>query len=281
MRIFRLYGDRIEECEKIEKRIAYRLFSGVGLFETMKVLKGYPLFIEDHIERLEGSIKKVWDRTLNKEIILNVSVQIAKEAGELAVLKIILVEDKLEFFFFFVIDDYPYSHTSDLSIKIVDFERNPRSFSSGMKPISYFDNVVLREKANAEGFDEVILLSRGFIAEGTRSNLFWVKDGKIFTPPLELGILKGITRTKVIELCRTLGIDVQEAKIRPDELVKSDGVFLTSSLMGIAPVKFISFEKFWEFKTNKDILSLKSKFSDLELIYVLEKTKKLSTSARS
>lgn len=279
MRIFRLYGDCIEECEKIEKQIAYRLFSGVGMFETMKVLNGYPLFIEDHIERLESSVKKVWGRTLDKESILNVSVDLARVAGELAVLKIVLVEDKLEFFIFFVIDDYPYSHTSDLSIKVVDFEKNPRSFSSGMKPISYFDNVVLREKANAEGFDEAILLSSGFIAEGTRSNIFWLKNGKIFTPPLELGILKGITRTKVIELCRTLGIDVQEAKIRADELVNTDGVFLTSSLMGVAPVKYIG--KVWEFKINEDILSLKSKFSDFELKYVLEKTKKISTSARS
>lgn len=272
MRIFRGSDEGLEEYDKLDKNILYRLFSGVGLFETMKILNGYPLFIEEHIDRMDLAARKVWGKGIDKEFVLRASVDISKYESNIGVLKVILVEDNLKFFLFFVLDKYPYSYTAGLRLKITEYERNPKSFSSGLKPLSYFDNVVLRERSNREGFDEAVLLSGGYIAEGTRSNIFWIRKDKVFTPPLELGILKGITRTKVIELCKSLGIDVQETKEKPEEILRADAVFLTSSLMGVAPVKEIIFlSNTQSFKNNGLAFMLKEKFSEFERSYISDK----------
>lgn len=269
MKIFRVTDGKPEECDKIEKEIAYRLFSGVGLFETLKILNGYPVFLEDHIERMREGAKKVWNKDIDAEKIFRASVELSRNQPSPSVLRIILVENNLEFTFFLVIDEYPYARTSDLRVKITEFEKNPKSLSTGLKPISYFDNVVLRESVIREGFDEAILLSGGFIAEGTRSNIFWLIKKKAYTPPLELGILAGITRNKTIELCKELGVEVSETKITPDELLEADEAFLTSSLMGIAPIAELNFKGKTVTKNPSMSLFLKDKFSELELKYVM------------
>lgn len=276
MRIYRLVGNKAEEIESVEKKIVNRLFSGVGLFETMKILYGYPLFVEDHIQRMSSSAEKIWGRRIDEESVFRISVELSRSGGELGVIRVILVEDSLEFFLFFVIDKYPYSRTSDLRVRVTEYERNRKGFSTGLKPISYFENVVLRERANRDGFDEALLLSAGFIAEGTRSNVFWVKDGVVCTPPLDLGILAGITRRKVLELCARLGIETREQCVNVDEIFDADGIFITSSLFGVAPVGEICYDERTRRLSENPICSfLKSEFSNLELQYVREKLKAL------
>ncbi len=226
----------------VKKEVAVRLFSGVGLFETTKILNGVPLFVDEHVGRILDSTRKIWGDHPDRNAIETASFYVSRKR-KIGMLRIFLVEGKGNFYVFFLVDDFPYKTTENLSVKILDYERNPGSFISGMKPISYFENVVLRENLEREGFDEGIFLSRGFVAEGTRSNIFWVKDGVVCTPPLELGILKGIIRGKVIDICRKYNLKVKEVKKKPEELMKADEVFLTSSLLGVAPCKLISFGK--------------------------------------
>ncbi len=92
-------------------------------------------------------------------------------------------------------------------------------------------------QAKKKGFDEAIILnSQGYIAEASRSNIFWAKDRKLFTPSLECGCLNGITRKVVLGLAKKYKIKIKEGKFRIKELLKADGAFLTSSLIGIMPL---------------------------------------------
>jgi branched-subunit amino acid aminotransferase/4-amino-4-deoxychorismate lyase len=124
-------------------------------------------------------------------------------------------------------------------VKILEYRRNPNSFSSGLKPISYFENVVLRERLKRENIDEGIFLSGDFVAEGTRSNIFWIKNGNVFTPPLSLGILGGITRMKIFEICKNLSLKVFEVCEKPEDVIESEEVFITGSVLGVGQVRKI------------------------------------------
>jgi branched-chain amino acid aminotransferase len=115
------------------------------------------------------------------------------------------------------------------------------------EPLARFKNlnklpqVLARAEADAEGADEALLLnSDGYVVEGSTSNLFWIKNGTIYTPPLPSGILPGVTRAVVVELCGKLGLDVREENIGPAELHEADGVFLSLSSSGIADVAFLN-----------------------------------------
>jgi aminodeoxychorismate lyase len=115
------------------------------------------------------------------------------------------------------------------------------------EPLARFKNlnklpqVLARAEADAENADEALLLnSDGFVVEGSTSNLFWIRDGTVCTPPLPSGILPGVTRAVVMELCGRTGIDVREENIAPSELQKMDGAFLSLSSWGIAEVAFLN-----------------------------------------
>jgi aminodeoxychorismate lyase len=94
--------------------------------------------------------------------------------------------------------------------------------------------VIARAQAEAAGADEALLLnSEGFVVEGSSGNLFWIKRGVVCTPPLEGGVLPGVTRAVTIELCHRLGVDFQESAVRPGDLAGVEAAFLTQSSLGI------------------------------------------------
>jgi aminodeoxychorismate lyase len=115
------------------------------------------------------------------------------------------------------------------------------------EPLARFKNlnklpqVLARAEADAEGADEALLLnSDGYVVEGSTSNLFWIRDETVCTPPLPSGILPGVTRAVVLEVCGKSGIKTREENIRPAELHKMDEAFLSLSSTGIAEVAFLN-----------------------------------------
>jgi aminodeoxychorismate lyase len=94
--------------------------------------------------------------------------------------------------------------------------------------------VLARAEADAAGADEALLLNTdGFVAEASSSNLFWIKRETVCTPPLADGILAGVTRAVVLEICRTLEIPSREHQLRPADLLRADGLFLSLSTFGV------------------------------------------------
>lgn len=110
--------------------------------------------------------------------------------------------------------------------------RNETSPFTFHKTLNYGDNILEKRAAVNAGIDEKIFLNtKGQICEGTVSNIFFVKEKKLYTPTLSCGLLPGILRAYILET-----YDVEETVLYPEDLVKFDECFLTNSLMGIMPL---------------------------------------------
>jgi branched-chain amino acid aminotransferase len=97
--------------------------------------------------------------------------------------------------------------------------------------------VLARAEADEAGADEALLLnSAGKVVEASSANLFWCEGNSLATPPLDCGGLEGVTRGWVLKTARELGIPVEEKRIQPAQLLKMDGIFLTSSAIEVREV---------------------------------------------
>lgn len=95
-------------------------------------------------------------------------------------------------------------------------------------------SIMARAEAEEAGVDEALLLnSDGFVAEGAASNLFWIQEGAVLTAPLSSGIVAGVTRSTVLDLCQSLGMKLQQLNLTHAQLLNAEGVFLTLSSMGV------------------------------------------------
>ncbi len=103
--------------------------------------------------------------------------------------------------------------------------------------MNYLNNILAKIEANNAGVEEAVILNaEGFVAEGTADNLFVVKHGALFTPPLSAGALYGITRATVIELAEQSGIKVSEPNLTRYDLFNADECFVTGTGAEIMPV---------------------------------------------
>ncbi|HZR21174.1 MAG TPA: aminodeoxychorismate lyase [Verrucomicrobiae bacterium] len=104
-----------------------------------------------------------------------------------------------------------------------------------LKHANKLPQILARAQAEQAGADEALLVNTdGFLVEGASSNLFWIEQGTVSTPPLSSGILAGVTRLVVFELCQKLGVRFQERNITPPQLVRTEGVFVSLSSYGLA-----------------------------------------------
>jgi branched-chain amino acid aminotransferase len=115
---------------------------------------------------------------------------------------------------------------------------------TGFKTANKLHQVLARAEADAAGAQEAILLNtKGRVAEGTTSNVFWVRKGIVYTPPLPDGALPGVTRAGVREICVKKRIKVREQSAKPSELRRADGVFLTMTSWGVVEVESLNGRK--------------------------------------
>jgi len=105
---------------------------------------------------------------------------------------------------------------------------------ASFKTCAKIPQILARAEADAAEVDDALLLNNeGFVVEGSSSNLFWLKDGSVCTSPLPSGVLPGVTRLVLFELCAKLRLQTREANITPEQLVQADGIFLSFTSFGI------------------------------------------------
>ncbi len=126
-------------------------------------------------------------------------------------------------------------------LKIVERLRlDRRALEPAAKTGNYLNCLLAYIEAAEAGFDDALMCDEdGHVTEGTTFNLFYVKRGILVTPPLDIGILDGITRREVIELARGLGVPVRETRFPKERLYEADEVFLTGTIKEIMPVSNI------------------------------------------
>ncbi len=125
-----------------------------------------------------------------------------------------------------------------LRAALVERRRNSaRALDPAAKTGNYLNNVLALHEARLQGADEALMLNEsGDVTEATTANVYVIADGRLRTPPLEAGILRGTTRTRILDLCAENGIDAREERVTPADLRAADEVFISSSVRGILPV---------------------------------------------
>lgn len=123
----------------------------------------------------------------------------------------------------------------------VSIRKNPLSPLGGIKSTSALERVLILDEAARSGAGEALALTvDGFISSPAASNVFWAAGGRLYTPSLECAILPGVTRGRVMEIAREEGIETTEGRFRPEALEGAEEVFITNSLLEIAPVRAVS-----------------------------------------
>lgn len=230
---------------------------GRGCFETI-LIKDKPIFLEEHINRLNYSLK-----TLNVDNELRIEDVISK-IKELDIrnkaLKIMVSSDNVVY----KVRDIGYSkkHYEDgFKIKFSKIRKNEYSTLTYVKSLNYLENIIAKEDAKKDGFDESIFLNtNGFLAEGSVSNIFIIKDDIIYTPKVNCGILPGIIRGFLIDNIETIGYRIIQKNLTKEEVLNADGVFLTNSLMGVMKVSEIEKTKMKESPLINEIREFYLKF---------------------
>ncbi|MDD5223701.1 MAG: aminotransferase class IV [bacterium] len=225
---------------------------GEGLFETLRVYGGHPFRLDDHLRRLRVSARTLGIRIRENNFRIAEAIQdlICLNNLSEARVRITLIPgpdshpgaNKKQNPGELVITVIPYSpprwmSKSGVSAVISAIRRNSFSPLPRWKNLNYLENRLAREEARTRNADEAIFLDQsGFVAEGAMTNVFLVGKSALFTPPTQSPILPGITREIVMELAREQGIPCREKKLRPSDLYRAGEVFLTNSLIEVAPV---------------------------------------------
>lgn len=145
-----------------------------------------------------------------------------------------------------------------LRVMTSSFQRpNPRGFKIQAKAAGHYVNSIMAsQEAKANGYDEALLTDmNGFVAEGPGANMFFEKEGKLFTPALG-NILPGITRATVLEICKELGIEVEEKFFTTREVYGADAAFFcgtAAEVIGWKSLDDIPFKKDWNDSLGKQI----------------------------
>jgi branched-chain amino acid aminotransferase len=128
--------------------------------------------------------------------------------------------------------------TNGVKVCLVDIIRNhPRSVSPLIKSNNLLNNALCMQEALRKGGVEGVFRNyKGELSECSQSNLFIVKDGRVLTPPLEAGLLAGITRGFVFELGRAVGVPVEERTLTDTDLFAADEAFFTSTTKELMPI---------------------------------------------
>ncbi len=135
----------------------------------------------------------------------------------------------------------PDVYTSGMKVIVAKRPRTPVAcLDPRVKSLNYLNNILAKVEAIDVGCLEAIMLNLdGNVCECTGDNIFMINKGQVFTPPTEAGILEGVTRRFVMDLCADLGISCRVCNIRPEELKGADEVFLTGSAAEIIAVSQI------------------------------------------
>jgi branched-chain amino acid aminotransferase len=226
---------------------------GDGLFETMRARRGRVFRLDRHLARLRRGAEQLHISLPAAPDALAAAVHDALRANSLqeAALRLTisrgvgvpgLAWDGTEAPVIVIaarpFSGYPerwYQHGA--SAIISTFIKNERSPLCGFKTTSFVEHVAARAEAAGRGADEALLLNtRGYLVEGSNTNLFAVIEGCLHTPDLRSGCIPGITREAVLELAREAGLVVFEAPLMPAALPGADEAFLTNSLLDVAPL---------------------------------------------
>ncbi|MBI5144973.1 MAG: aminotransferase class IV [Candidatus Omnitrophica bacterium] len=229
----------------------------MGVFETMRAVNNKIVYLEAHLERLQQSCLALGIDFPYPAVKLKKWIEQIVKINNLAdaYIKLTLSQSRSQ---------------TDISIIARNYQPYPRGkyrqgFQMGLAQKRQKDYLLAQHKvtcrnfyetayqaAKKRGLDEALILnSRGYIAEGTRSNIFLAQEKTLFTPALACGCLNGITRQVILDLAREYQIKAYTGNFTLKDLYRADEAFLTNSLIGVMPLTFLAGKRIGTGKCGK------------------------------
>jgi len=229
---------------------------GEGIYETLRTYDGRLFLYDRHLRRLRNSARLI-DLSLpftDEELATRIheTIVAAKLDGAEAYVRVLVTRGVGELTYDpqatptpswviivkLLVPPPAESYERGVKVVLVDVVRNhPQSVNPMIKSNNLMNSALAAQQAlKRGGFEAVMRNYRGELTECTQSNLFIVKNGAALTPPLESGLLPGITREFIFEIGRAAGIEVREQVLRDEDLFAADEAFLTSTTREIMPI---------------------------------------------
>lgn len=246
MKIF-MNGKIVNEDQAVISVFDHGFLYGYGLFETIRAYGGHPFLLQDHYERLKRSaesyhikMNKTYDQlqndiyqTLRANGLRDAYIRITLSGGA----KGLGLWGKEHDEPVWIIMTKPLGALPEVkSLVTLSLNRSTQEGNFRTKSLSFANNMLAKKELeqrshfSAEG---IFLTREGHVVEGTVSNLFFVRDGKVYTPHEDTGLLPGVIREFIIRSCHEAGIQVLEGWYGVEELQSAEEVFLTNSIQEI------------------------------------------------
>ncbi len=260
------------------------LLYGDGIFEGMRSYSGKVFRHQQHLERLYESAQAICltipieinelEKAVNETLRVNnirdgyIRLVVTRGAGSLGLdpnrtsdPQVIIITDHISL--------YPKEmYENGLQIITSSVVRNhSAALSPRIKSLNYLNNILAKIEGLQAGCVEALMLNtKGEVAECTGDNIFLVKHGDVYTPPIDAGILQGITRDAVIDLAREEGLEVREIPLTKHDVYIADECFLTGTAAEIIPVVKVDSRVIGDGKPGPITRDLTRKFHELTRI---------------
>jgi len=230
------------------------LLYGDGVFEGLRAYNGKVFRLREHVERLWNSAKAIWltipmtqaemEHAINESLRINgikdgyIRLVVTRGAGSLGLdpnkcsnPQVIIIADSIALY-------PPELYEKGLEIVSVSVMRtHPAALNPRIKSLNYLNNILAKIEGLQAGCIEALMLNhKGEVAECTGDNIFTVRKGILYTPPIDAGILEGVTRQAVIELAQAAKIEVREVPLTKHDVYIADECFLTGTAAEVIPV---------------------------------------------
>jgi 4-amino-4-deoxychorismate lyase len=223
---------------------------GDGVFTTLPVVQGVPVFLARHLARLQADAGRLSVPFPGLAVLTDEARRISGLHAE-SVLKITLTQgvggrgyrrpqrsEGIRIIGVHPKPNYPESITEDgVRARVCEIRLGLNSRLAGKKHLNRLEQVLARAEWSDEHIGEGLMLDyEGFLIEGVMSNVFLVRKGVLLTPLLDRCGVSGVMRGLVLDAARELGLQVEQARILPEEAMNADELFLTNSVIGLWPV---------------------------------------------
>lgn len=230
------------------------------IYEVMRLINSKPLFFDEHMDRLNMSLESLdCDIKINpSEIISYIEALTNGEVVNRNIkLVVIPIGEELKVYAYFSKSSYPDEEIYSLGIRTDLFKEERENPNVKVLNMDYKKRI--ENFRASKGIYEAILVDRGdYVTEGSKSNLFFVNDGHVFTPRSK-DVLMGITRMKVIEAICNLNLKYHELDISVKEIKNFDGAYITGTSIGVLPIHSIG-DISLKSEENKTIIDIRSEY---------------------
>jgi branched-chain amino acid aminotransferase len=250
------HNDQLLPIEKVRLSPGQAgLINGWGLFTTLRIVRGEAFAFERHWRRLEKDAATIHLPMPYTGPRVRVQLQEVIRANNVSdgCARIYLVYNQISFWrsdesvpaVDLIIYTAPLpEYREPVRLAVREHGRHAASALTGVKTISWLNNVWSVAEAQKDGFDEVVMLNeRGEVAECTAANIYAVKGNTILTPPLNSGCLEGVTRGILFEIAGEAGVAVKEQSLQLEDLFAADEVFISSTNRNVISVGEIAGHK--------------------------------------